>query len=254
MPDGLWAAATGMLAQQTAMDSIANNLSNVNTVGYKRGRTAFQDLLYDKLTPQEAAKQGAQVGVGTRVAGIQTQFEEGPLQDTGNPLDLAIEGNGFFEVTRADGSRAYTRAGNLTTDANGTLTTVQGDVVSPRIRIPTGATDPTIAPDGTVSATVGGKLQRLGRLSVATFQNPYGLSSIGSSLYAATPNSGAARVGAPGAAGAGTIKQGSLEGSNVDAVDEMVGMINTQRAYEAVSKVVSASDEMLGMANQLRHG
>jgi flagellar basal-body rod protein FlgG len=252
MPNGLWTAATGMLAQQTSMDAIANNLANVNTTGFKRGRTAFQDLLYQTLTPQQAAKQGSQVGAGTRVAGIQTEFEEGAFQQTDNPLDVAIDGSGFLEVTRADGSRAYTRAGNLTTDANGTLTTVQGDVVSPRIRIPANAKDLTIGTDGRVTATVNGRTQNLGQLRLATFANPAGLSQAGDSLFTPTANSGAARLVTPGTNGAGSLQQGKLEGSNVNAVDEMVGMVSTQRAYEAVSKVVSAADVMMQMANQLR--
>jgi flagellar basal-body rod protein FlgG len=252
VPDGLWAAATGMLGQQTAMDAIANNLANVNTTGYKRGRTAFQDLLYRELSPQEAAKQGAQVGVGVRVSAIQAQFEQGPLQETKNELDLAIEGEGFFEVSRPDGSKAYTRAGELTVDANGTLVTASGDALSPKITVPGGAKDIKIGADGLVTATVSGASRQLGRIQLATFANPYGLQSIGSNEYAATSNSGTARVGNANAAGAGAIHQGALEGSNVNAVDEMVGMVTTQRAYEAVAKVVSASDEMLQMANQLR--
>jgi flagellar basal-body rod protein FlgG len=252
MPNGLWTAATGMLAQQTSMDAIANNLANVNTTAFKRGRTAFEDLLYQQLTPQQAAKQGSQVGAGVRVAGVQTQFEEGAFQQTDNPLDVAIDGAGFLEVTRADGSKAYTRAGNLTTDANGTLTTVDGEVVSPRTRIPTDAKDIGISPSGTITATVNGKPQTLGQLRLAVFTNPAGLTQAAGNLYTPSANSGAARLVQPGSNGAGTVQQGKLEGSNVNAVDEMVGMVTTQRAYEGVAKVVSAADEMLQMANQLR--
>src|SRR4051794_40828700 len=149
MPDSLWTAATGMLAQQTSMDAIANNLANVNTQGYKRGRTSFQDLLYRELSPKDAAKQGSQVGAGTRVGAVQTQFEQGILQTTGNPLDLALEGDGFFEVSRTDGSKAYTRAGNFTTNAAGVLVTEGGDVVSPKITIPANAKEVSIGPGGT---------------------------------------------------------------------------------------------------------
>jgi flagellar basal-body rod protein FlgG len=241
-----------MLAQQTSMDAIANNLANVNTTGFKRGRTSFEDLLYQQLTPQQAAKQGSQVGAGTRVAGIQTEFDEGALQTTGNPLDVAIEGNGFLEVTRADGSKGYTRAGNFTTDANGTIVDVNGDVVTPRTRIPSNAQDVSIGSDGAITASINGRTQRLGQLRVATFTNPAGLESAGDNLYRASANSGAARLVVPGTAGAGSLKQGMLEGSNVNAVDEMVGMVTTQRAYEAVAKVVTAADEMMQMANQLR--
>jgi flagellar basal-body rod protein FlgG len=252
MPDGLWTAATGMLAQQTAMDAIANNLANVNTTGFKRGRTAFQDLLYTELSPQQAARQGSQVGAGTRVAGIQTQFDEGAFQETGSPLDVAIDGDGFLEVTRADGSKGYTRAGNLTLDANGTLTTVAGDVVSPPVQIPTSAKEIGISPGGVITASVNGRSQRLGQLQLAVFANPAGLSSAGDSLYTPTPNSGQPRLVAPGQDGAGSLQQGKLEASNVNAVDEMVGMVTTQRAYEAVAKVVTSADEMMQMANQLR--
>src|SRR4051794_17656135 len=253
MPNGLWTAATGMLAQQTSMDAIANNLANVNTTGFKRGRTAFQDLLYQTLTPQQAAKQGSQVGAGTRVAGIQTEFAEGSFQQTGNPLDIAIEGDGFLEVTQANGSKGYTRAGTLSTDANGTLVTVSGDVVTPRIRIPSNAKDLTISASGVVSASINNKPTTIGQLKLATFANAAGLSQAGDNLYTPTANSGAARLVNPGTNGAGTLQQGKLEMSNVNAVDEMVGMVTTQRAYEAVSKVVSAADEMMQMANGLRH-
>jgi flagellar basal-body rod protein FlgG len=252
--DALWTAATGMLAQQTSMDATANNLANVNTTGYKRGRTAFQDLLYTKLTPQEAAAQGSQVGVGVRVAGVQTQYEQGALQRTDQPLDVAIQGEGFFEITRPDGTKGYTRAGNFTTNAAGKLTTASGETVSPGITVPSNASDITVSTAGVVTASVAGKPTRLGQISLATFANPYGLSSAGNNTYDATAASGAARVGQAGGRGAGTITQGVLEGSNVNAVDEMVGMVSTQRAYEAVSKVISASDEMLGQANQLRRG
>jgi flagellar basal-body rod protein FlgG len=248
----LWSAATGMLAQQAAMDATANNLSNINTAGFKKGRTAFQDLLYDELSPQEAAKQGSQIGLGTRVAGVQMQLEQGALQETGNPLDLAIEGEGFFQVRRADGSAAFTRAGQLTTNAQGQLTTPSGDALVPPIKLPGDATDVQIGANGAVSAKVAGKVTQLGRITLAQFANPYGLSSAGGGVFTATAASGAARMVTAGQAGSGSIRQGSIESSNVDAADEMVGMIQTQRAYEAVSKVISSSDEMLQMANQLR--
>jgi flagellar basal-body rod protein FlgG len=243
-----------MLAQQTSMDATANNLANVNTTGYKRGRTAFQDLLYTKLTPQDAAAQGSQVGVGVRVAGVQTQFEQGALQRTDQPLDVAIQGEGFFEVTRPDGTKGYTRAGNFTTNAQGKLTTADGNAVSPPVTIPSNASDITITAAGVINGTVAGKSTRLGQLGVVTFQNPYGLSSAGNNLYDVTAASGTPRTGTPGQKGMGSITQGALEMSNVNSVDEMVGMVSTQRAYEAVSKVISASDEMLGQANQLRRG
>jgi flagellar basal-body rod protein FlgG len=243
-----------MLAQQTAMDTIANNLSNADTTGFKRGRTAFQDLLYRTLSPQEAARQGSRVGLGTAVSAVQTEWDEGAIQDTGNPLDLAIEGNGFLAVTRADGSKAYTRAGDLSTDAKGQLVTNDGDLVTPKVTVPQGATDLTIGADGAVTATVAGKHQTLGTIELTSFSNPAGLTPVGSNLYTVSPNSGAPVTARAGSPNMGTLRQGALESSNVNAVDEMVGMITTQRAYEGVSKVVSAADEMLGEANQLRHG
>jgi flagellar basal-body rod protein FlgG len=250
--DALYSAATGMLAQQSSLDNISNNLANVNTPGFKRGRASFADLLYTELTPQQAAKQGSQEGLGVQVSAIQTQQEQGALQTTSQPLDLAIEGDGFFEVTKADGTKAYTRAGSFTTDANGNMVTPTGEKLSPPIVIPQNATDTTIGADGKVTAKVGGTLKTLGQIRIATFPNQAGLSSLGDSLFGVTPNSGAAVLLNPGQKGAGQLREGELEMSNVNAVDEMVGMITTQRSYEAVAKVVTASDEMLQTANQLR--
>jgi flagellar basal-body rod protein FlgG len=250
--DALYSAATGMYAQQTALDNISNNLANVNTPGFKSGRVAFSDLLYTDLTPQQAAKQGSQEGLGVQVAAIQTQQTQGNLQTTGQPLDLAIQGQGFFEVTQANGTKAYTRAGAFTTDANGNMVTPTGEKLSPPIVVPGNATDTAIGADGTVTANVGGKTKTLGQVRIATFPNELGLSSLGDSLFGVTANSGPATLRTPGKDGSGSIESGELEMSNVNATDEMVGMITTQRSYEAVAKVVTASDEMLQTANQLR--
>lgn len=254
MLDALYTAASGMLAQQTGMDAIANNLSNANTVAFKAGRTAFEDLLYTELGPRQAARQGSQMGLGVAVAAIQTQMAQGALQTTGSPTDVAVEGQGFLAVQRPDGSRAYTRAGNLTLDAAGQLVTAGGALVLPRLQVPA-ATDMaslSIAATGAVTANVGGAARTLGTLQLSTFANPHGLESIGGNLFVESPNSGVGQAGAPGAGGRGVLRQGTLEMSNVNAVDEMVGMITTQRTYESVAKVVSASDEMLNTANQLR--
>jgi flagellar basal-body rod protein FlgG len=251
--DALYSAATGMYAQQTALDNISNNLANVNTPGFKSGRTAFSDLLYTELSPQQAAKQGSQEGLGVQVSGIQTQQDQGALQTTGEPLDLAIEGQGFFEVTQANGTKAYTRAGNFTTDANGSMVTPTGERLSPPITIPANASNTAIGADGKVTATVDGKLKDLGQIKIATFPNEAGLSSLGDSLFGANSNSGAATLTTPQKNGSGALRAGELEMSNVNATNEMVGMITTQRSYEAVAKVVTASDEMLQVANQLRH-
>ena len=255
MLDALYTAATGMLAQQTAMDTTANNLTNVNTVGFKGGRTAFGDLLYTELGPHQASRQGNQQGLGVQVSAVQTQGRQGALQDTGNPSDVAIEGEGLIAARRADGIVGYTRAGNLTVDGAGQLVTASGDLVQPPIRVPAGAdmTSFTIAADGAVSVKVAGATRAIGRLQLAVFANPAGLASLGGNLFAATADSGAARSVTPGTSGAGLLRQGRLEMSNVNAADEMVSMIATQRAYDAVAKVVSASDEMLGTANGLRH-
>ncbi len=254
MLDALYTAASGMLAQQTGMDAIANNLANANTVAFKAGRTAFEDLLYTELGPRQAARQGSQMGLGVAVAAIQTQMAQGALQTTSSPTDVAVEGQGFLAVQRADGSRAYTRAGNLTIDAAGRLVTATGAVVQPVVRVPAGVDMSTfsIGADGVVKARVAGAERTLGRLQLTSFPNPHGLESVGGNLFVESANCGAAEAGAPGTGGRGLLRQGTLEMSNVNAVDEMVGMITTQRTYESVAKVVSASDEMLNTANQLR--
>jgi flagellar basal-body rod protein FlgG len=250
MMDSLNTAATGMLAQQTAIDVVANNLANVTTTGYKRGRMDGVDLAYQPF--QLPTGKSGQIGLGAGLGQIGKEMGEGTFQDTGRELDVAISGDGFIQVTQANGKLGYTRAGNLQVDANGRLCLSGGELLQPRVTIPAGANGLTIAPDGEVSATVNGKIQKLGQVDLATFANPAGLEAAGDNLYAATANSGTAKLGTPGSGGRGLVEQGKLEGSNVDVATEMIGMIFAQRAFEASGKVVSASDEMLGMANGLR--
>jgi flagellar basal-body rod protein FlgG len=253
-------AATGMVAQETKLDTIANNLANANTTGYKRQDAEFEDLLYQNVrsaTPNAsggAAPAGTQVGSGVRVVTTSRAFAQGPIQQTGNPLDVAIEGSGFIGVTRASGEIAYSRAGNLKVDAQGRLCTNDGLAVEPPITVPTDATAVTIAPDGTVSALSAGQRAptQLGQLQLITFPNPNGLSALGHNLYSATLASGEPVSGTPGTDGRGTLLQGAVEGSNVEMVSEMVGLIRTQRAYEINSKVISAADDMLRNATQVR--
>lgn len=250
MMDSLHAAATGMLAQQTAIDVVANNLANVTTTGYKRGRMDSVDLDYQPFTLPTG--QPGQVGLGSAPGQLSKEMGQGTFQDTGRFLDVAISGEGFIQVTRPDGTLGYTRAGNLNADARGRLALPSGELLQPRVTIPANASGVTIGPDGSVSATVNGNIQQLGRITMATFTNPAGLEAAGDNLYIATANSGTAQVGAPGSGNRGTLQQGALEGSNVDVAVEMIGMIFAQRAFEASSKIVQASDEMLGMANGLR--
>jgi flagellar basal-body rod protein FlgG len=232
---------------------IGNNLANINTVGFKAQRAAFEDLLYTTIGTEQGAAQGQQMGLGVRISGVQAQvYEQGPLQTTGQPFDVAIEGQGFIPVQLANGQTGYTRAGNLGVDASGQLVTPDGNVVQPRIVCPPGATDFTIGHDGTVTCKAAGSVQVLGHIKVATFTNPGGLEQLGGNLFGATAASGAAQLSTPGQNGTGQLVQGMLEMSNVHAVDEMVNMITTQRAYESVAKVVTASDEMLSTANGLR--
>ncbi len=253
MLDALYTAASGMLAQQTAMDVIANNLANANTDGFKAHRTAFSDLLYTEIGPRQSAAQGQLQGTGSRVTAVQTMLAQGAMID-GTSLDVAIVGNGYLPVQRPDGTTAYTRAGKLATDGQGNLVTPAGERLIPNMQVPQGADMEsfTIEKNGRVSVKVGDQPRVLGQLQLAVFQNPYGLENVGGNLFAPTANSGAAQLRTPGEQGAGALQQGFLEKSNVNAVDEMVGMISTQRSYEAVAKIVTASDEMLQIANTLR--
>lgn len=251
-------AATGMAAQETKLDTIANNLANSNTTGYKRQDAEFEDLLYQNVKGPaltgtgQTAPTGVQVGMGVRVVAVQRLFSQGSLQQTGNPLDLAIEGQGFLSVMRPTGEPAYTRAGSLKLDAEGRLVTSEGLPIEPPVTVPTDATSVTVAFDGTVSATRPGQPQAspLGQLQLVTFPNPGGLEGIGRNLYAPTSASGDALAGTPGTEGRGTLMQGALETSNVEVVNEMIALIRTQRAYEINSKVITAADEMLRKATQ----
>ncbi len=252
-------AATGMVAQETSLDTIANNLANANTVGYKRQEAQFEDLLYQNLRPAGAgpgggAPAGAQVGSGSRVVATSRFFSQGSIQQTGNPLDVAIEGTGFLAVNRPNGEVAYTRAGTLRLDAQGQLVTSDGLSIEPALTIPSDATNIAIAPDGTISATQPGQHTPtpVGQLNLVTFPNPDGLMAVGHNLFTATGASGEPSSGAPGRDGRGTILQGAVESSNVEVVQEMIGLIRAQRAYEVNSKVVSAADEMLRNATQMR--
>jgi len=257
----LYTAGSGMAAEQMNLDNIANNLANANTTGFKMRETQFQDLLYQNfIQPGGAAgsqtiiPSGLQLGLGTRPASNEIIFTQGNFQETDNPLDVVIQGKGFFQVQRPDGSLAYTRAGNFELNADGNLVTANGDPVQPQITIPAQAQSVTIAADGTISYTQPGQTssQVAGQIQLANFANPAGLNSVGQTLFTPTDASGEPIVGVPGGQdGVGTLLQGYIEQSNVSVVDEFVNMIVTQRAYEANSKVVHAADEMYQEVNQI---
>ncbi|HEY6557956.1 MAG TPA: flagellar basal-body rod protein FlgG [Polyangiaceae bacterium] len=254
-------ASTGMAAQETHLEGISNNIANANTVGYKKQRVDFQDLLYQTVRaagtatgPTTQSPTGLQIGNGVKVVGTTRSFEQGALYNTNNPLDVAIEGNGFFVVEQADGTPAYTRCGTLQTDSEGRIVTSEGMPLDPPITIPADATSVAIAANGTVSATLKGETApvELGQLTTATFVNPAGLHAIGHNLLLASAASGEPQVGEPGSDGRGTLLQGSIEKANVDIVEEMIGLIAAQRSYEINSKVITTADEMLRAATQLR--
>jgi flagellar basal-body rod protein FlgG len=255
----LQVARTGLDAQSERMRVIANNLANVNTTGFKKDRAEFQTLAYQTMTSPGAPSSGDNryavglaVGSGVQFTGTARSNTQGALSSTGNPLDLAIEGDGFFQVTRPDGTTGYTRAGNFSLSAEGKIVTSEGMAVQPEIQVPEGATSVTIGADGTVTAQLPGQTDasELGKIELARFVNPSGLQALGGNLYAETQASGAPQTGTAGLDGRGSIRQGSLEGSNVNVVEELVDMIETQRAYEVNSKMISANDEMLRNANQ----
>jgi flagellar basal-body rod protein FlgG len=254
-------AATGMQAQALNVDVIANNLANVNTAGFKKSRADFQDLLYQNLrTPGMMSAEGTeiptgiQLGQGTRPVATQKIFSQGDYQYTQNKLDMAIEGDGFFQVLQPNGDVAYTRAGSFKLDSEGRIVTSDGFPLEPEISIPSDSVDVSIGTDGTVSVMQAGETAStvLDTIELARFSNPGGLNSIGRNLYLPTSASGAVQTGTGGKDGLGTISQGYLEMSNVSIVDEMVGMISAQRAYEINSKAISTADEMLQMANNLK--
>ncbi|HXG35175.1 MAG TPA: flagellar basal-body rod protein FlgG [Bryobacteraceae bacterium] len=257
----LYSAASGMTAQQLNVDNIAHNLANANTVGYKVRRAQFQDLLYQNLvTPGASAGQqtvvptGLQLGLGTRAASNEIIFSQGNFIQTSNPLDLVIQGRGFFQVRLPSGEIAYTRAGSFHLDRDGNLVTLDGDPIEPQITIPPDAQSITVAADGTVSYTQPGQTaaQLAGQIQLANFQNPAGLNSIGRNLYLPTDASGDPTIGTPGGQeGLGTLLQGYLEQSNVSVVEEFINLIVSQRAYEANAKIVKAADEMYQQINNL---
>ncbi len=255
----LHVAATGMIAQEANLDTISNNLANANTTGYKRQETQFEDLVYQNARPAGpapgiGAPTAVEFGSGARVVANARFFSQGAMQQTDNPLDVAIEGSGFFAVNRLNGEVAYTRAGSFRLDATGRLVNSAGLPVEPAITVPLDATNVTIGADGTVSATQSGQTTptQLGQLQLVTFPNPSGLEPLGHNLFSVSGASGDPTVGTPGTNGLGTVQQGSLESSNVEVVQEMIGLIRTQRAYEVNSKVVQAADEMLRNATQMR--
>lgn len=257
----LWTAASGMQAQQLNMDVVANNLANTNTTGFKKSRADFQDLMYQTVkttgapaTNATTIPTGIQVGLGVRPAAVAKIFSSGNLTQTGNELDLAIQGDGFFQIQQADGSTAYTRAGTLKKDGEGRLVTSDGNPVLPEILIPNNATRVTVGSDGTVSVQQGGQNSptTVGTLQLASFSNPSGLNSVGNSLFLPTESSGAATTGTAGRDGLGTLEQGYVEASNVNVMEEMVNMIVGQRAYEINSKAVQAADDMMQQAAQLK--
>jgi flagellar basal-body rod protein FlgG len=260
MNDALYIGATGMAAQQKAVDVISNNIANVNTTGYKKDRVSFQDLMYRTLVPKNVLDSvgaaGDRFGTGVAVAGVGKTFSVGELKSTGNALDVAINGQGFLEVVMPDGNTAYTRAGTLEVTADGLLAVTGGLPLKQMLHVPSDAQNLKIDPDGTVKVTVPNTTTpvEIGKLDLSLFTNSSGLNSIGSNLYLATERSGEVSTMRPGEAGAGLFSQGYTESSNVSLVEEMVNLMLAQRAYEVNSKVIQAADEMMGMSNNLRRG
>lgn len=254
MLSSLWIAKTGLDAQQTRMDVISNNLANANTTGFKSSRASFQDLIYQnkgqpggQTTEQTQSPTGMMLGTGVKIVGTQKIFTQGNPTQTGNSLDLEIGGNGFMQVSMPDGTIAYTRDGSLHPDQNGQLVTADGYPLEPAITLPPNVGSITIGTDGTVSVTSNGTTTptTIGTIQLADFVNPAGLQPMGQNLYLETASSGTAQTGQPGLNGMGTLTQGSLESSNVNVVEEMVNMIETQRTYEMNSKSISSTDQML---------
>lgn len=254
----LWIAKTGLDAQQTRMSSISHNLANVNTTAFKRGRVAFEDLLYQNVrqvggqTSQDSIlPSGLHLGTGVRVVASEKLFTQGNVLETGNAMDVAIEGRGFFQILMPDGVIAYTRDGTFQINDQGDMVTSSGYPLQPAITVPADAQSVSIGVDGTVSVMLPGNPSpsQIGAIQLADFINPTGLEPIGENLYAESGASGAPQVGTPGLNGLGAVRQGALESSNVNAVEELVAMIETQRAYEMNSKAISTADQMLGYVN-----
>ncbi|MBI2601593.1 MAG: flagellar basal-body rod protein FlgG [Deltaproteobacteria bacterium] len=259
MMRSLLTAATGMEAQQLNIDTIANNLANVNTTAFKRSRANFHDLLYQTLrAPGQSATTGnvvpggIQIGTGVKLSSVDKMFTEGAIQVTGNDLDFMIEGDGFFRLQKDDGEVVYTRNGHFSKDATGRIVSADGYALSPEIVIPADAKNITVGYDGTVTIKIEGETQELGQILLASFINPTGLVSLGGNNFATSRASGEPIVGAPNQGGMGKIGQAELESSNVNIVEEMVNMITGQRAYEISSKVIQTGDQMLQTTNGIR--
>ena len=259
MEPALWIAKTGLDAQNTRMGVISNNLANVNTTGFKRDRASFEDLLYQTVRQPGASSSqnstlpsGLMLGTGTRIVSTQKEFAQGKIEQTNNPMDVAIQGRGFFQILMPDGTLAYSRDGSFELDQNGQIVTSEGYQVQPTITVPSSTQSLTIGSDGTVSALVAGNSSptQIGTIQLADFVNPTGLQPIGQNLYKETVSSGTPQTGTPGLTGLGTTVQGSLESSNVNVVQELVDMIETQRSYEMNSKAISTVDQMLQYVNQ----
>jgi flagellar basal-body rod protein FlgG len=260
MLPALYVSKTGLAAQDMNLTTISNNLANVSTTGFKSDRAEFQDLLYQikrqpgaQSTQNSELPSGLQLGTGVRIVGTQKNFTAGSLETTDQPLDLAVNGRGFFQIRQPDGTVAYSRDGTFHLDSNGQIVTANGYALDPAIVVPTQAQTFTVGQDGTVSVTLAGASgtsQIIGNLQIADFVNPAGLQAAGSNLFLETASSGAPQVGTPGLNGFGTTQQNTLEASNVSTVEEMVNMITTQRAYEMNSKVISTADQMLQYVTQ----
>jgi flagellar basal-body rod protein FlgG len=260
MMRSLWIAKSGMEAQQVQLDHISHNLANSATNGYKRSHAVFEDLMYQSLrqtgansSEQSTLPSGLQVGLGVRPVATTREFSQGSLQQSTNALDVAIQGNGFFPITLPDGTTGYTRDGSFKLDAQGQVVTNNGYALQPGIVVPANTKSITIANDGTVTAAVDGQTepQNLGQIQIANFINPAGLEPRGENLYIETASSGTPNSGAPGTNGLGSLAQGYVETSNVNVVEELVSMIQTQRAYELNSKAIQTSDQMLQRLSQL---
>jgi flagellar basal-body rod protein FlgG len=258
MNSALWVAKKGLDAQQTRMSVIANNMANVNTTGYKQSRAVFEDLLYQNVrqaggqsSQDTVLPSGLMLGTGVRTVATEKLFTQGNLQQTDNALDVAIQGRGFFQVLRPDGTLGYSRDGSFQVDSQGQLVTSSGYIVQPAITLPSDAQSITIGNDGVISAVQAGQAAptQVGNLQLADFINPSGLQPVGENLFLETAASGAPQVGNPGLNGIGSVAQGALESSNVNVVEEMVGMIEAQRAYEMNSKAISTVDQMLQYAS-----
>lgn len=259
MNDALYIAATGMQAQQTQVNVIANNVANVNTAGFKRSSVNFHDLVHTEAASTSAsvdtqlARASALTGAGVAIGAVSKQFAAGELKQTGNPMDLAVQGNGFIEILLGDGSTGYSRGGTLHVNADGLLSTAEGYVLKQRIQMPTDARSFSVGSDGQVTANDGrARDWSLGRIDLVTFASPSALTAMGDNVYRAPPQAGDALVATPGEGGAGRLMQGQLEGSNVKLIDEMVQLMVAQRAYEMNVKVIQAADDIAGLTNNLR--